>query len=258
MRSLTLSRALAFFDLETTGTDPMADRIVEIAVLRLDPGGGRESRSRRLYPERPIPAEATAVHGIRDEDVRDAPAFRQIARGLLDFLGDADLAGFNVSRFDVPLLDREFRDCGLDLGLDRRRVIDVMTIFHRKEPRHLSAAVRFYLGREHAGAHAAQADVEAAAEVLSAQLVRYGDLPGTIEQLDGWCNPVPADAVDRAGKFVLRDGEVTFAFGRNRGKPLKEVAASDPDYLTWLLTCDFAPDVRSLLEGALRGEFPRC
>lgn len=258
MRSLALSRSLAFFDLETTGTDPMADRIVEIAVLRLDPSGGREVRSRRLNPERPIPADATAVHGIRDEDVKDAPTFRQIARGLLDFLGEADLSGFNVSRFDVPLLDREFRDCGLDLGLDRRRVIDAMTIFHRKEPRHLSAAVRFYLGREHAGAHAAQADVEAAADVLAAQLGRYDDLPCTVEELDGWCNPVPADAVDRAGKFVLREGEVTFTFGRNRGKPLKEVAASDPDYLSWLLTCDFAPDVRALLEGALRGEFPRC
>jgi DNA polymerase-3 subunit epsilon len=258
VRSLQLHRSLAFFDLETTGTDPMSDRIVEIAVLRLDTDGARESRARRLNPERPIPPDATAVHGIADADVADAPTFRQIAKGLLDFLGEADLAGFNLSRFDVPLLDREFRDCGLDLGLDRRRVIDVMTIFHRKEPRHLTAAVRFYLGREHAGAHAAAADVEAAADVLAAQLARYEDLPCTIEALDGWISPVPADAVDRQGKFVLREGEVTFAFGRNRGKPLKDVAANDPDYLSWLLTCDFAPDARALIEGALRGEFPRC
>jgi DNA polymerase-3 subunit epsilon len=198
------------------------------------------------------------VHGITDADVTAAPTFRQIAKGLLDFLGEADLAGFNVSRFDVPLLDREFRDCGLDLGLDRRRVIDVMTIFHRKEPRHLSAAVRFYLAREHEGAHGAAADVEAAAEVLAAQLVRYQDLPCTIEALDGWIAPVPEDAVDRAGKFVRRDGEVTFAFGRNRGKPLRDVAESDPDYLSWLLTCDFLPDARSLIEEALRGELPPC
>jgi DNA polymerase-3 subunit epsilon len=133
-----------------------------------------------------------------------------------------------------------------------------MTIFHRKEPRHLSAAVRFYLGREHADAHSAAADVEAAADVLAAQLVRYEDLPCTIEALDGWIAPVPADAVDRYGKFVLREGEVTFAFGRNKGKPLRDVAESDPDYLSWLLTCDFAPDARSLIEGALRGELPRC
>ena len=258
MRSLQLTRPLVFFDLETTGTDPATDRIVEIAVLRLDGDGGRESRARRLNPERPIPPDATAVHGITDADVAAAPTFRQIAKGLLDFLGEADLAGFNVSRFDVPLLDREFRDCGLDLGLDRRRVIDVMTIFHRKEPRHLSAAVRFYLAREHVGAHGAAADVEAAAEVLAAQLVRYQDLPCTIEALDGWIAPVPEDAVDRAGKFVRRDGEVTFAFGRNKGKPLRDVAESDPDYLSWLLTCDFLPDARSLIEEALRGELPPC
>jgi DNA polymerase III subunit epsilon len=258
VRSLQLTRPLAFFDLETTGTDPATDRIVEIAVLRLDPDGGREARARRLNPERPIPPDATAVHGIADADVAEAPAFRQIAKGLLDFLGEADLAGFNVSRFDVPLLDREFRDCGMDLGLDRRRIVDVMTIFHRKEPRHLSAAVRFYLGREHADAHSAASDVEAAADVLAAQLLRYEDLPCTIEALDGWIAPVPQDAVDRYGKFVLREGEVTFAFGRNRGKPLRDVAESDPDYLNWLLTCDFAPDARSLIEGALRGELPRC
>jgi DNA polymerase-3 subunit epsilon len=256
LRPLQLTRPLAFFDLETPGVAPATDRIVEIAVLRLDPGGGRQARARRINPERPIPAEASAVHGIRDEDVREAPTFRQIARGLLDFLGDADLAGFNVRRFDVPLLDREFRDCGLDLGLDRRRVIDAMAIFHRKEPRHLSAAVRFYLGRDHEGAHGAAADVEAAAEVLAAQVARYDDLPATVEDLDGWCNPVPEDAVDRAGKFVRREGEVVFAFGKHKGRPLREVAARETDYLSWLLTCDFAPDAKALIESALRGELP--
>ena len=169
-------------------------------------------RNRRLDPEL---LEAALDLGLQDladvdfgdADVAGAPTFRQIAKGLLDFLGEADLAGFNVARFDVPLLDREFRDCGLDLGLDRRRVIDAMTIFHRKEPRHLSAAVRFYLGREHAGAHAAAADVEAAAEVLAAQLARYDDVPCTIEALDGWISPVPVDAVDRHGKKIPPYGE---------------------------------------------------
>jgi DNA polymerase-3 subunit epsilon len=127
------------------------------------------------------------VHGIRDEDVRDSPQFRQIARSLLEFLEDADLAGYNVRRFDAPILDREFRDCGMDLGLSRRRVIDAMTIFHRKEPRDLSAAVRLFLGRPHEGAHSAEADVAAAAEVLDAQLERYPDLPRTVEALDTWC-----------------------------------------------------------------------
>ena len=257
MGILHLSRPLTFFDLETTGTDPAVDRIVEISVLRIDPDGTRVARTRRIDPERPIPREATAVHGLADDDVRGEPTFRQIARGLLEFLGASDLAGFNIRRFDVPLLDREFRDCGLSLGLETRRIIDAMTIFHRKEPRHLSAAVRFYLGRPHEGAHGSAADVLAAAEVLEAQLARYEDLPRTVEDLDGWCHPVPEHAVDRSGKFVWGEGEMVFAFGRHKGRPLREVAAGEQDYLEWLLTCDFPPDARAIVEGALRGEFPR-
>ncbi len=254
---LALERPLAFFDLETTGTDPATDRIVEISVLRIQPDGERTVRSRRVNPERPIPPEATRLHGIRDEDVRDAPTFRQIAKGLLEFLADCDLAGFNVRRFDVPLLDREFRDAGHDLGLSSRRVIDAMTVFHRKEPRDLSAAVRFYLGRELVGAHGATADVEAAAEVLEAQLARYDDLPRTVAELDAWCHPVPPGAVDRAGKFVRRDGAVVFAFGKHQGRPIREVARERPDYLQWLLKQpDFPEDARALAEKALRGEEP--
>jgi DNA polymerase-3 subunit epsilon len=254
---LALERPLAVFDLETTGTDPAKDRIVEISVLRIEPGGERTVRSRRVNPERPIPPEATRVHGIRDEDVRDAPTFRQIARGLLDFLADSDLAGFNIRRFDVPLLDREFRDSGHDLRLASRRVIDAMTVFHRKEPRDLSAAVRFYLGRELLGAHAAEADVEAAADVLEAQLARYEDLPRTVAELDAWCHPSPEGAVDRAGKFVRRDGAVVFAFGKHQGRPIREIARERPDYLQWLLEqADFPEDARTVAEKALRGEEP--
>ncbi len=257
MTNLKLERPLSFFDLETTGTDPASDRILEICVLRADPDGSSETRTRRVNPGRPIPAEATAVHGIRDEDVRDAPPFRRIARGLLDFLGDSDLAGFNVQRFDVPLLDREFRDCGLDLGLPRRRVVDAMTIFHRREPRHLSAAVRFYLGREHEGAHGAEADVLAAAAVLDAQLARYEDLPRSVEDLEAWCRRGAGEnAADASGKFVWRNGEIVFAFGKQRGRTLREVASAQRDYLEWILRQDFPEDARRLVEGALRGDDP--
>ena len=254
MTNLSLARPLAFFDLETTGTDPSRDKIVEIAVVRVDPGGGREIRTRRINPERPIPPDATAIHGIRDEDVKDEPTFRQVARGLLDLLADADLAGFNVHRFDVPLLDREFRDCGMDLALSGRRVVDAMTIFHRKEPRDLSAAVRFFLGREHAGAHGAEADVLASLDVLEAQLARYPDLPRSVEALNAWAYPVPAGAVDRTGKFVLREGEIVFAFGKQRGKALREVARAQRDYLEWILKQDFPDDARQIVAKALRGE----
>jgi DNA polymerase-3 subunit epsilon len=154
----------------------------------------------------------------------------------------------------VPLLDREFRDCGLDLALSQRRIVDAMTIFHKKEPRDLTAAVRFFLDRDHAGAHGAQADAEASLAVLGAQLTRYPDLPRSIDDLDAWCNPVSPGAVDRSGKFVLREGEVVFAFGKQKGRALREVARVQRDYLEWILKQDFPEDARSLVENALRGE----
>jgi DNA polymerase-3 subunit epsilon len=256
VKHVRLERPLAVFDLETTGTDPATDKIVEIAVLRIEPDGKREARTRRIDPGRPIPPAATAVHGIGDDDVRGEPTFDRIARGLLEFLDGADLAGFNVRRFDVPLLEREFSDCGLDLGLAGRRVVDVMTIFHRKEPRDLSAAVRFYLGREHTGAHAAEADLEATLAVLEAQFERYPDLPRTVAELDAWTHPV-RDAVDQSGKFVWKDGEVTFAFGKHRGRRLADVAREMPDYLEWIAGADFPEDARALVRRALDGELMR-
>jgi DNA polymerase-3 subunit epsilon len=254
LSQLRLIRPLVFFDLETTGTDPQLDKIVEIAALRLEPGGGRDTRRRRVNPERPIPPGATAVHGITDADVRDEPPFRRIARGLLDWIGEADLAGFNVRRFDLIVLERELRDCGLDLALGRRRVVDAMTIFHRMERRDLAAAVRFYCGHEHSGAHSAQADVEAAAEVLEAQLARYPELPRTVEALDAWTRP---DAEgDRAAKFVWRPEGAVFCFGKHQGRTLREVATQAPDYLQWILASDFPSDAKDLVRLALAGEFP--
>jgi len=246
-----------FFDLETTGTDPATDKIVEIATLRIETDGSREARTRRVNPERPIPVEATAIHGIRDEDVRGEPTFSRMARGLLEFIGDSDLAGFNIVRFDAPMLDREFRDCGLDLELPRRALIDVMAIFHRKEPRNLSAAVRFYLDREHEGAHGAEADVLATAEILDAQLLRYPDLPKAVPDLGAWCDVRPRDAVDRSGKFVWKDGRAVFAFGKFQGRSLEEVCRSERDYLEWIVRSDFPADARELVRNALGGEYPR-
>jgi DNA polymerase-3 subunit epsilon len=233
VKQLTLDRPLVVFDLETTGTDPAQDRIVEIGVLRIEPDGERQLRTRRVNPERAIPAEATAVHGIHDEDVRDEPTFK-----------------FNLRRFDVPLLDRELRDCGLDLGLGGRRIVDAMTIFHRKEPRNLSAAVRFYLEREHEGAHGAQADLTATLEVLEAQLERYTDLPRSVEELDAWTKTRP-DAIDESGKFVRRGDDVVFAFGKHRGRSLRDVAAQAPDYLDWVVGSDFPEDAKQLVREVL-------
>jgi DNA polymerase-3 subunit epsilon len=250
---LELTRPIICFDLETTGVDPGTDRIVQISILRVEPDGSREVRTRKINPERPIPAEATAVHGIRDEDVADAPTFRRVARGLLDLLEGADLAGFNVARFDIPLLEREFRDCGLTLGLERRRIVDAMAIFHRMEPRDLSAATRFYLGREHIGAHDAEADVAASFDVLEAQLERYEELPRSVEALDAWIRRIPDNAADQSGKFVHEGGRVVFNFGKHKGKPLSEVAATAPDYLQWILGTDFPEDAKRFVREALDG-----
>ncbi len=256
MDNLTLTRPLAFFDLETTGVDPAADRIVEICVLKIYPDRRRESLVERLNPGRPIPAEATAVHQITDEDVRDKPPFRDQAATYLAMLEDADLAGYNVTRFDIPLLLREFRDAGLELDMNGRRVVDAMTIFHRKERRDLSAAVRFFLGKELEGAHGAEQDVAATAEVLDAQLARYDDLPGTVDLLDEWCNPVPKDSVDRPGKFRWKDREVVFTFGKYRDQPLRSVRDGNRGYLEWILRSDFPQESKEVVRAALDGRFP--
>ena len=257
MKNLRLDRPIIFFDLETTGIDPANDRIVEISGLRVAPDGEREARTRLINPERPIPPEATAIHKITDDDVRDAAPFRQIAKGLLDWLEGADLAGFNVARFDVPLLDQEFRRCGLDLALSARRIIDAMVIYHRMERRDLSAAVRFYLDRDHEGAHSAEADVTATLDVLESQLERYDDLPRTVEELAQWSRAGRPGAIDPDGKFVWKNGEAVFAFGKHQGKPLKNIAESAPDYLKWITKSDFPNEAKKLVAEALKGNFPK-
>jgi DNA polymerase-3 subunit epsilon len=257
LKNLRLERPLIFFDLETTGIDPANDRIVEIAALRVDPDGSRDLKRRLINPERPIPPAASAIHGIRDEDVRDAPSFRLVARSMLDWMHGADLAGFNVERFDVPLLDAEFRRAGLDLDVPGRRVVDAMVIFHRREPRDLSAAVRFYLDREHEGAHSAEADVTATLEVLDAQLERYDDLPRDVDGLWAWARAPKPGAVDLNGKFVWRDGEIVFSFGKYRDRTLREVVEGARDYLDWILKSDFPDDAKKIVADARdHGIFP--
>lgn len=250
---LSLTRPLVYFDLETTGIDPDADKIVEICLQRHDPDGTVSTETHRLQPGRPIPAGATAVHGISDADVADAPRFEAVADQLLAFLGAADLAGFNIQRFDAPLLDREFSDCGRDLKLQHRHMIDAMTIFHRKERRDLSAAARFYLQREHVGAHAAESDVEITADILDAQLNQYDDLPQTVEELAQWTR---GDRLDLMGKFAWSEGQVVFTFGKHRGHALATVADKNQDYCRWFLDANFREDAKSLVRDAIDGHLP--
>ncbi|GAB4369772.1 MAG: 3'-5' exonuclease [Acidobacteriota bacterium] len=258
MRRLRLDRALVCFDLETTGTDIANDRIVEIGIIRVEPLGLRRSFRSLVNPERPIPPEASAVHGIRDEDVRDQPTLAELADEIHSLFEDADLAGFNSTRFDLPLLAVEMERIGRPLDLAGRRHVDAMAIFHLKEPRDLSAAYRFYCGKELENAHSALADVEATLEVLDAQLERYDDLPRDLDGLHRLCNPDGDRFLDVTRKIAWNDeGEAVLAFGKHRGTPLRRLAREQPDYVQWMLGKDFSPQVKRILSEALEGRFPR-
>ena len=235
----TLDRPLVFLDLETTGLSVSQDRIIELAIIKVMPQGDVLERVRRFNPGMPVPAEATAVHGITDEDLRDEAPFAQRARSLADLLDDCDLAGFNVRRFGLPLLVAEFRRAGLTFDLDGRRVLDVQAIFHREERRDLSAAARFYLGREHPEAHTALGDIRTSAAVLSAQLAHYEHLPKDVLGLHQYCDEyLPMESELERWFRSESDGARVFRRGKHRGRTLADVAAHEPDYLSWMLSAE--------------------
>lgn len=234
--ALDLQRPLAFFDLETTGTRIGRDRIVQIGIVRLMPDGQRERYQTLVNPGIPIPPEATAVHGITDLDVAMAPPMETVAQEVLDQLTGCDLAGFNVLRFDLPFLTEELHRVGRGWNTASVRVVDVQRIFHQKEPRDLTAALRFYCGRDHSGAHDALADVEATADVLLAQLDRYPDLPGEVAALGTFSGDQQRHP-DPAGKLRFDDrGQVCLSFGKYAGWPLEQIGRHDPGYMQWLMT----------------------
>lgn len=249
LTNLDLTRPLAVLDLETTGTDPQKDRIVEISILRLAPGGRQDLRTQRVHPGMPIPAEASAVHGITDAHVARMPRWEAVAREMVAFLDGCDLCGFNIKRFDLRLLTVECTRAGLELPLQGRAIVDPLEIFHTFERRDLAAALRFYCGREHAGAHAAEADVLATIAVLDAQLGKYPELPRTAAGL--YMHFRDANSVDADGRFTKVGNELRFTFGKYRGQPLHEVARTKPDYLEWILRQDFFDDAKTLVRQAL-------
>jgi DNA polymerase-3 subunit epsilon len=254
--NLRLDRPIAFIDVETTGLNVSQDRIVELTILKMHPDGTEELESARLNPSMPIPADATAVHGITDQDVENEPVFRQYAKSLLAFLDNCDLGGFGLTRFDLPILEAEFRRAGLELSRRGRQILDALIIYHRLEPRDLTAAYKKYCGKELANAHASGSDVRAAADDLDAQLGSHPELPRDVVGLHEFCNPIATNAVDSEGKFLWSEGEVVFSFGKYNGKRLKTIADEDPEYLEWLASADFAPEVRDLVARALDGDFP--
>jgi DNA polymerase-3 subunit epsilon len=243
---LNLKKPLAFFDLETTGIDVGKDRIVEISILKINPNQSQESKTMRFNPEMPIPEEATKVHGISDEDVKDAPIFKHEAKNIAKFIEGCDLAGYNSNKFDIPLLAEEFLRADVDFSLKNRHFVDVQVIFHKKEQRTLSAAYKFYCDKDLEDAHSAAADILATYEVLEAQLDRYPDLGNEVEGLSAFS--YHKKNADLAGRIVYNEhGVEVFNFGKYNGKPVEEVFAKDPGYYGWMMNADFPLFTKKIL-----------
>jgi DNA polymerase-3 subunit epsilon len=247
-----LERPLVFFDIETTGLDMRNDRIIELAFIKITPQGDVLERVRRFNPGMPIPAEATAVHGITDADVAGEVTFCRTAKSLAEMFEGCDLGGFNIRRFDLHMLIHEFRRCDVEFTLEGRCVLDVQTIFHREERRDLSAAAQFYLGRAHEEAHTALGDIRTAAAVLSAQLARYPQVPRDLRGLHEYCEEFAPFRTEVDRWFKGPPEARVFRRGRHRGESLVEVARESPDYLRWMLGAeDMDEDVLRVVREAL-------
>lgn len=252
--NLKLKRPIIFFDLETTGVDTSRDRIVEISMVKVDVDGSKQVKTRRINPEMHIPEEASAVHGIYDEDVANEPTFKQIAKSLAKFIEGCDFGGFNSNRFDLPVLVEEFMRAEVDVDFTRRRYVDVQNIFHKKEQRTLVAAYKFYCDKDLVGAHSAEADTLATYEVLEAQIARYDDIGDTVEALAEFSTH--GKTVDFAGRIALNDkGEEIFTFGKYRGCTVAEIFRKEPSYYDWLIKGDFPQYTKKIFSEIRLREF---
>lgn len=255
---LNLKVPICFFDLETTGTNTSYDRIVEIAVIKLMPNGEQLKKHDLLNPTISIPIESSLIHGIYDGDIKDKPTFKDVAKDYLKFFEGADLSGFNILKFDVPVLVEEFLRVGLEFDYSRKKIVDVQKIYHLMEKRNLSAAYRYYCGKELEDSHTAEADTQATMEVLLEQVEKYenqqvydglghplGLIQNNIESLH---NLTSSESVDLAGRMIRNDkGEAVFNFGKHRLKPVLDVLKYEPSYYDWIMKGDFALDTKRKL-----------
>ena len=243
---LQLSKPLAFLDLETTGLDIVNDRIVEISILLIQTDGSQSSFTERVNPVIPISPESTAIHGISDEDVKDKPTFKEIGHQIKQFIGSADIGGFNSNRFDIPLLVQEFLQNDIDFDVSKRKLIDVQNIFHKMEKRTLQAAYKFYCDKEIIDAHSAEADVKATYDVLVAQLDKYQDLTPTSAFLHEFS--AMNKNVDLAGRMIFdENGIELFNFGKHKGKTVTSILKKDPSYYSWIMNADFPLETKQRL-----------
>jgi DNA polymerase-3 subunit epsilon len=253
---LNLKNPIIFFDLETTGINVASDRIVEISYLKVDLNGNENSKTLRLNPGIPIPEKVTAIHGISNEDVKDAPTFNEVAKSLAREFEGCDLAGYNSVKFDIPLLAEEFLRSGVDIDLKRRKFIDVQVIFMKMEPRTLSAAYKFFVNKELNDAHSAEADTLATYEVLQAQLDRYPNLENDVGKLAEFS--AHTRNVDFAGRIVYNEDDVeVFNFGKHKGRPVTEVLDKDPGYYGWMMNGDFPLYTKKVLTSIKLGSIKK-
>lgn len=244
---LNLDKPLAFFDLETTGINVTKDRIVEISILKINPDNSKETYTRKVNPTIPIPKFTSEIHGIWDKDVENEPTFSELAEEIKAFFADSDIAGYNSDRFDIPLLVEEFMRTDIDFEIEKRRTIDVQTIFHKMEQRTLSAAYKFYCDKTLENAHSAEADTNATFEVLKSQLDRYDNLENNMDFLADF-TVQGGKSVDFAKRIVKNDkDQIVFNFGKHKGVPVEKVFEIEPSYYSWMLNGDFPAYTKKVL-----------
>ena len=244
---MQLSRPLVFFDLETTGVNVTNDRIVEIALLKVFPDKTKEEKHLLVNPEMEIPKETVEIHGISNEDVKNAPTFKEVSKEILDFLGDSDLAGYNSNKFDIPLLVKEFERINVEFEYQNRKFVDVQVIYHKNEPRDLSAAYQFYCKKKLENAHSAIHDTKATYEILCSQIEKYDNLQNDVSFLSAYStNKGAVDLGGRLGK--TSEGQFIFRFGKHKGKQLTEIFEKEPQYYNWMMKNDFHPDTKKVLK----------
>jgi DNA polymerase-3 subunit epsilon len=245
---LKLNKPICFFDLETTGIEVAKDRIVEISIFKVFPNGTQESKTWLVNPEMRIPDVVIAVHGITNEKVANEPTFSQLAPQIYNMIKDSDLAGFNSDRFDIPLLVEELLRAGVDFDMKNRVSVDIQTIFHKKEERTLSAALKFYCGKSLENAHSAEADTMATYEILKAQLDRYPELENDMKSLSEYTTR--KKSIDFAGFIALdAEGQEVFTFGKHKGARVEKVLEDEPGYFGWIQNADFPLYTKKVLTG---------